>query len=126
MDRVRRHPVPEDSFQPGRPLNDLSRAQLEHFVHVAQTLPPSLTAGLVPPSFKDGEACSRYIGAITAALMSLREPVPIGLVSSRPRTDARKPIKGLALAASVSPKKTAKKIATRKAATRNVTRKGFK
>ena len=55
MVTIRRHPVPTDSYDPKRPLNDLLVAQLEHFKHVAKNLPSDLR-NTVPaePSLEDG------------------------------------------------------------------------
>jgi hypothetical protein len=116
MATVKRHPVPQDSYKPDRPLNDLMLAQLEHFVDAARHLPPDLRAGLVEPSPADAAASSRYIAAVTAALLSQRKPA-ITLVSSRPRRASRaQPAEGLALAAAATLKKAASKKAAAKKA----------
>jgi hypothetical protein len=122
MATVKRHPVPQDSYQPDRPLNDLMLAQLEHFVDTAKKLPPNLRADLPEPPLMDDHtppdpaASSRYIAAVTAALLSQRKPA-ITLVSSRPRrAPARQPAEGLALAAASASKPKAKKSAAKKRA----------
>ncbi len=116
MATVKRHPVPQDSYQPDRPLNDLMVAQLMHFIEAAKKLPAELRAGLVEPSPEDAAASSRYIAEVTAALLSQRRPA-ITLVSSRPRRVAPRPTAGgLALAAAAAPKKAAKKAAAKKKA----------
>ena len=39
MATIHKHPVPTDSYDPKRPLNDLLIAQFEHFKHIARSLP---------------------------------------------------------------------------------------
>lgn len=89
MATIHRHPVPPESYEPDRPLNDLGRDQLKHFIHVAQRLPPELRVDLPIPSPEDGLASSRFIGAVTEKLMS-RKRAPLRLVSKRSRKVAEK------------------------------------
>ncbi len=96
MATIRRHPVPSDSYEPDRPLNDLGRDQLIHFKHAASRLPDEVRAGLPAiPSAEDGMAASRFIAAVTQVLIA-RKRQPMKLVSKRPR---KVPEPGLALAA---------------------------
>ena len=66
MATIHRHPVPTDSYDPKRPLNDLLVAQLEHFKHIAKSLPSDLR-NTVPaePSTEDREGADRFIAAVT-------------------------------------------------------------
>ena len=48
MANIRRYPVPADSFDPNRPLNDLLQAQLEHFREVEKRLPRRIQPTLHP------------------------------------------------------------------------------
>lgn len=89
MATIRRHRVPADSYDPSRPLNDLGRDQLKHFIHVAERLPPELRVDLPIPSPEDGLACSRFIGAVTEKLMSRKQP-RLKVVSRQGRKSARK------------------------------------
>lgn len=71
MVTIRRHPVPADSYDPNRPLNDLLLAQLEHFKHIAQRLPPEVRSAVpAEPSSSDREGVDRFIAAITGACVS--------------------------------------------------------
>jgi hypothetical protein len=87
MATIRRHPVPPDSFHPDAPLNDLGRKQLEHFIHVAERLPPKLRLDMPMPSPDDGLAVSRFIAAVTERLMTRKQP-PLTLVGKRRRKPA--------------------------------------
>jgi hypothetical protein len=96
MATIRRHPVPVESYQPDRPLNDLGRDQFEHFKHAASRLPADVRAALPPtPSPEDGMAASRFIAAVTEVLIA-RKQQPLRIVRKRGR-DTPQP--GLALAA---------------------------
>jgi hypothetical protein len=77
MVTIRRHPVPTDSYDPKRPLNDLLVAQLEHFKHIAKSL-PSDVRNTVPaePSIEDREAVDRFIAAITGIHASRKKAAP--------------------------------------------------
>ena len=71
MVTIHRHPVPTDSYDPERPLNDLLLAELDHFKHIAQKLPSDLRKALpAAPSPDDREAVDLFIAAITRALVS--------------------------------------------------------
>ena len=74
MATIHRHPVPTDSYDPKRPLNDLLVAQLEHFKHIANSLPPDLR-NTVPaePSIEDREGVDRFIAAITGVHVSRKK-----------------------------------------------------
>jgi len=77
MPTIRRHPVPTDSYDPNRPLNDLLVAQFEHFKHIATKLPPELAAGVpAAPAAEDREAVGRFIAAITKAHVSRKKELP--------------------------------------------------
>ena len=77
MVTIRRHPVPTDSYDPKRPLNDLLVAQLEHFKHIAKSL-PSEVRSTVPaePSLEDREGVDRFITAITGIHVSRKKAAP--------------------------------------------------
>jgi glycine cleavage system protein P-like pyridoxal-binding family len=85
MVTIRRHPVPTDSYDPKRPLNDLLVAQLEHFKHIAKTL-PSDVRNTVPaePSIEDREGVDRFIAAVTRVHVSRKKATP-RLVAKPPR-----------------------------------------
>jgi hypothetical protein len=75
MATIHRHPVPSDSYEPDRPLNDLGRDQFALFKHVAERLPAEFRATLPPvPSPEDGMAASRFIAAITQYLLAQKKP----------------------------------------------------
>lgn len=98
MSTVRRHPVPADSYEPDRPLNDLGRDQLKHFLHVADRLPKKVRSQLPPaPSPEDGMAAGRFIAAVTQALLQRRRP-SLKFVS-RPVPKRKPPALSLAAAA---------------------------
>ncbi len=95
MATIRRHPVPPDSYDPNRPLNDLNREQLAHFVEVAQRLPPSLRVPMPIPSPDDAAGANNFIAVVTDRLMSVKRS-PLKLV----RKDKRKsPAPQIAIAA---------------------------
>jgi hypothetical protein len=77
MVTIRRHPVPTDSYDPKRPLNDLLVAQLEHFKHIAKTL-PLYVRNTVPaePSIDDREGVDRFIAAVTGIHVSRKKATP--------------------------------------------------
>jgi hypothetical protein len=74
---IRRHPVPNDSYDPKRPLNDLLIAQFEHFKHIAKSL-ASDVRNTVPaePSLDDREGVDRFIAAITGIHVSRKKATP--------------------------------------------------
>jgi len=77
MVTIRRHPVPADSYDPKRPLNDLLAAQFEHFRHIAETLAPEVRGAVpAPQSANDREGVDRFIAAITSALVSRKREKP--------------------------------------------------
>ena len=91
MATIRRHPVPLDSYQPGRPLNDLMVAQLAHFAEAARRLPPDLRITAPVPPATDADAANAFIATVTERLMSLKQrqlettrPKPT-IVPKRPR-----------------------------------------
>jgi len=124
MATIQRHPVPPESYEPDRPLNDLGRDQFALFTHVAERLPAEVRATLPPvASPEDGLAASRFIAAITQYLLAQKRP-PLKLVptqtaakkstakktATKPaaaKPSSKAPVKGLALAASASRKPTA-------------------
>lgn len=87
MTTIRRHPVPTDSWDPERPLNDLMIEQLNHFTYVVQRLPAEARAALPPaPKADDSVAAHRFIAAVTKALMSgKRAPGPQLVARARRR-----------------------------------------
>jgi len=72
MATIRRHSIPSDSYAPDRPLNDLMREQLTHFIHVEERLPPEQRVSLPIPSPDDSAAANRFIAAVTERLMGTR------------------------------------------------------
>ena len=77
MVTIRRHPVPTDSYDPKRPLNDLLVAQLEHFKHIAKSLPSELRSTIpAEPSIEDREGVDRFIAAVTGLHVSRKKPAP--------------------------------------------------
>jgi hypothetical protein len=79
---IKRHPVPQDSYNPDRPLNDLGRDQLKHFAHVEHHLPPKHRVGMPVPSPEDGPAATRFIAAVTAKLMEMRNETSLADVAT--------------------------------------------
>jgi hypothetical protein len=77
MATILRHPVPTDSYDPKRPLNDLLVAQLEHFKHIAKWLPSDIR-NTVPaePSIEDREGADRFIAAVTGIHVSRKKAKP--------------------------------------------------
>lgn len=73
---INRYPIPSDSFAPNRPLNDLLRAQLEHFQLVEKRLPrplrPSLNAERAEPLPHDAPASNQYVAAMTTLIHERR------------------------------------------------------
>jgi hypothetical protein len=119
MATIQRHPVPAESYEPDRPLNDLGRDQFALFTHVAERLPAEVRATLPPvASPEDGLAASRFIAAITQYLLAQKRP-PLKLVptqtaakrtarkNSAAKPSSKAPGTGLALAASARGKPTA-------------------
>jgi hypothetical protein len=75
MATIQRHPVPPESYEPDRPLNDLGRDQFALFTHVAERLPAEVRATQPPvPSPEDGMAASRFIAAITQYFLAQKQP----------------------------------------------------
>jgi len=115
MTTITRHPVPADSYDPKRPLNDLLVAQFDHFKHIATTLPAELTAGIPPvPAVEDSEAVGRFIAALTKAHVGRKRALPRIV----PKAGRKKLPATLALAASaeetpVRPKKSPNKGASK-------------
>lgn len=97
MATIHKHPVPADSYDPKRPLNDLLIAQLDHFKHVAKRLPQELRSAIpAEPSLEDREGVDRFIAAVTGVHVG-RKKVQPQLVAKPVR---RKPPVTLDLAAS--------------------------
>src|ERR1039458_2849958 len=89
MVTIRRHPVPTDSYDPKRPLNDLLVAQFDHFKHIAEALPPEVRSAIpATPSPDDREAVDRFIAAITGYHVSRKMEKP-RLVSALPDESGR-------------------------------------
>jgi hypothetical protein len=77
MVTIRRHQVPTDSYDPKRPLNDLLVAQLEHFKHIAKSLPLDVrTTVPAEPSIEDREGVDRFVAAITGIHASRKKAAP--------------------------------------------------
>src|SRR5208282_1368984 len=95
MATIHKQPVPTDSYDPKRPLNDLLVAQLEHFRHIAKSLPSDLR-NMVPvePSIENREGADRFVAAITGVHLSRKKATP-RLVAKPVR---RKPTAALNLA----------------------------
>ena len=90
MTTIPRHPVPTDSYDAKRPLNDLLIVQFEHFKHIAASLPADLRAGIPPvPPIEDSEATGRFIAAVTRALVSRKKELPRLLPKPAPKSAAR-------------------------------------
>jgi hypothetical protein len=77
MVTIHRHPVPTDSYDPKRPLNDLLVAQLEHFKHIAKSLPRDVR-NTVPaePAIEDREGVDRFVAAVTGVHVSRKKATP--------------------------------------------------
>ena len=77
MATIHKHPVPTDSYDPKRPLNDLLIAQFEHFKHIARSLPSDLR-NVVPneSSLDDREGVDRFIAAVTDVHVSRKKAKP--------------------------------------------------
>jgi hypothetical protein len=96
MATIRRHPVPAESYEPNRPLNDLGRDQLKHFIHAASRLPTGQRADLPPePSAEDGLEAGKFIAAVTTKLLRIRRS-PLQLVKKK---SGNAPTAGMSLAA---------------------------
>ena len=77
MTTIHRLPVPADSYDPKRPLNDLLVAQFEHFRHIAEKLPPEARANIpAEPAAEDREAVGNFIAAITRFHVSRKKEMP--------------------------------------------------
>jgi hypothetical protein len=77
MATIHKHPVPADSYDPKRPLNDLLVAQLEHFKHIAKNLPSDLRSTVpAEPSIEDREGVDRFIAAVTGIHVSRKKAAP--------------------------------------------------
>ncbi len=126
MATIRRHPVPSDSYDPNRPLNDLNREQLAHFVEVAQRLPPALRVEMPIPSPDDTAAANNFIAVVTGRLMSVKRP-PLKLVPKRKR---KAPAPAIALAAQAeapaSPRSTPKRKTLSKSKSKSKSRRSGK
>ena len=85
MVTIRRHPVPANSYDPDRPLNDLLLAQLDHFKHIAEALPADARAKIPAfPPLDDRAAVDRFIAAVTQLHVGRKQLRP-QLVRSKPR-----------------------------------------
>jgi hypothetical protein len=125
MATIRRYPVPADSFDPNRPLNDLLQAQLEHFREVEKRLPrqiqPTLHPDMPPPSYKDAHASNHYVATMTTLIRqragnTSAKPAPV--LVPKP-TRSTQPA-GIDIAAS-APSKSAAKPANVAAKNKNAT-----
>jgi len=77
MATVHKHPVPTDSYDPKRPLNDLLVAQLAHFKHIARGLATDDRNALpAEPSIDNREGIDRFIAAITGVHVSRKRATP--------------------------------------------------
>lgn len=97
MVTIRRHPVPADSYDPNRPLNDLLLAQIDHFKHVAERLPPEVRSTIpTVPSTYDRDGVNQFIAAVTGACMrtKIERPQVVKVVRRRKQPET------LAIAAS--------------------------
>jgi hypothetical protein len=105
MVTIRRHPVPNDSYDPRRPLNDLLIAQLDHFKHIVKSIPPELS-GAIPaePSLADRDGVDKFIAAITRVHVSRKKEKP--RLVAKPARRKQPVTLDLAAAAEEKPKKT--------------------
>src|ERR1700744_1079734 len=77
MATIHKHPVPTDSYDPKRPLNDLLVAQFEHFKHISKRIPSDIrTTGPVEPLMEDREGVGRFIAAVTGFHGSRKKAIP--------------------------------------------------
>jgi hypothetical protein len=113
MATIRRHPVPLDSYAPNRPLNDLLREQLAHFIHVEERLPPSQRVKMPIPAADDADAANRFIAAVTEQLMSIKRSPPLRLIRRR---TPQPPSPGITIAAKAATPKSPR-AATKKKST---------
>jgi ribosomal protein RSM22 (predicted rRNA methylase) len=90
MVTIRRHPVPTNSYDPKRPLNDLLVAQFEHFKHIAHSLPLDIHNSVpAEPSIEDREGVDRFIAAVTGVHVSRKKAAPRLVAKPAPR---KKPV----------------------------------
>lgn len=106
----------KQAFHKGRPISDLIKAQVRHFKHVEEKLPPEHREKLPQHRITSENEAAQYIHAMTRLLRSgvTEKPekpklVPITAKKSVPRT----PAKGLDIAASKDPAKPRKKSKTK-------------
>jgi hypothetical protein len=120
MANIRRYPVPADSFDPNRPLNDLLQAQLEHFHEVEKRLPrriqPTLHPDMPPPSPKDAQASNHYVATMTTLIRQragnpVVKPAPVLVTNPDPSPQSA----GIAIAASSTPLPAPRKSTTKQA-----------
>jgi hypothetical protein len=105
MATIRRHPVPADSYDPNRPLNDLLLAQLDHFKHIAKGLPAEFQNAIPSdPSVEDREGVDRFIAAVTCVHVGRKKAKP--LLVAKPVSQKQSVTLDLAAAAEEQPKKT--------------------
>ena len=94
MATIHKHPVPTDSYDPKRPLNDLLVAQLEHFKHIAKSLSSDLRITVpAEPSIEDREGVDRFVEAITGVHVSRKKAIPQPAakpVRSKPKSKAKR------------------------------------
>jgi hypothetical protein len=100
MATIRRHPVPADSYDPNRPLNDLLLAQLDHFKHIAKGLPAEFQNAIPSdPSVEDREGVDRFIAAVTSVHVSRKKVKPLLVAKPGAKPVSRKQSVTLDLAA---------------------------
>ena len=118
--------VPREAFNKHRRMSDLVRHQVDHFKHIESKLPANIRAKLPQHAIVNEGEAARYIGAMTAYLLT--RPIPATPALKRKTATIKAPVATrprppLALAAaaapaprkSASPKKTTPKKETAKA-----------
>jgi hypothetical protein len=105
MEVIHVPPPSKGAFHKGRPISDLIKAQIHHFKHVEAKLSPELRQLIPQHRITTENEAALYIGAMTRLLRSGVEsepakPKPIPITAKK--SDASRPAKGIAIAASVS------------------------
>ena len=98
-------PTPKQAFHKGRPMSDLIKAQVMHFKHVEEKLPPEQREKIPQHRITTENEAALYITAMTRLLRSgvSEKPAKPKLVPiSAKKAATRTPAKGLAIAASES------------------------
>jgi hypothetical protein len=108
---------PKEAFNKHRRMSDLIKAQIMHFKHIEEKLPPDVRRGLPQHHIVSEDDAARYIESMTKLLLSRRQLTVVASPKTAAKEKSALPIRrerGLAIAAAADTPGTSKRPAVKK------------